>query len=268
MKSCHVCKVVSKDPLKSCVCKKVSYCSKECQEKDWKSHKPTCPPYIVRESPGKGKGLFATRRIKEGRIILEEYPLLTLGGAALCAGGKVDFPEFHAKHYANIDEDTKAKILKLHDPFDTEKQRTMDAELCRKRPMMNYWIEEWKVISIFSGNGLQICGDPSLYGDTTKTGLYNDISRINHSCYPNAIWSWVMGDFTRKQVRAVRTIEKDQEILTNYYHGKHSSDKFISGSREFRQGSTDRGFLCECSVCSLEFGQESNEVEPGHIESK
>ena len=156
-----------------------------------------------------------------------------------------------------IDEDTKGKILKLHDPFDSEKQRALDAEMCRRRPNWRYWIEAMKIFSIFSGNRLQICGDLSLYSDTEETGLYNDISRINHSCHPNAVQSWVMGDFTRKQVRAVMTIEKDQEILTNYYHGKHNYDKFNSGSREYRrqllmEDRPFRGFLCECSVCSLE----------------
>ena len=77
MGSCNYCKIDTKEQLKSCVCKKVSYCSKECQAKDWKTHKPSCPPFIIRESPGKGRGLFATRKIKEGQVILEEYPLLT-----------------------------------------------------------------------------------------------------------------------------------------------------------------------------------------------
>ena len=67
---CNFCKIDPKEPLKSCVCGQASYCSKECQLNDWKTHKPSCPPFIIRESPGKGKGLFATRKIKEGQIIL------------------------------------------------------------------------------------------------------------------------------------------------------------------------------------------------------
>ena len=72
---CDFCKVESKEKLKTCVCKKASYCSRECQAQDWKNHKPSCPPFIIRESPGKGRGLFATRKIKEGQVILDEYPL-------------------------------------------------------------------------------------------------------------------------------------------------------------------------------------------------
>jgi hypothetical protein len=109
MAPCDFCLVDSKkEQLKSCVCKKVSYCSKECQAKDWKVHKPSCPPFVIRESPGKGRGLFATRRIKAGDIILEDYPLLTRDGLSLICYGAMD--------YDKIDEDTKAKILQLHDP--------------------------------------------------------------------------------------------------------------------------------------------------------
>ena len=75
MGSCNFCKIEPKEEnvtLKTCVCGRVSYCSKECQ-----AHKPSCPRFILRESPSKGRGLFATRKIKEGQVILEEYPLLT-----------------------------------------------------------------------------------------------------------------------------------------------------------------------------------------------
>ena len=76
MASCNFCKANPEDQLKNCVCGKASYCSKDCQAKDWKTHKPSCPPFIIRESPGKGRGLFATRKIKEGQIILDEYSIL------------------------------------------------------------------------------------------------------------------------------------------------------------------------------------------------
>ena len=122
MASCSFCKV-SKEHLKNCVCGKVSYCSKDCQVKDWKSHKPSCPPFIIRESPGKGRGLFATRRIKEGQLILEELPLVTIGG-------KMSLQEFTANHFPNIDDDTKAKILQIHDP--AENIRTLDTDTVEK----------------------------------------------------------------------------------------------------------------------------------------
>ena len=137
MGSCNFCKVVSEEQLKNCVCKKVSYCSKECQAKHWKAHKPSCPPYVVRESPGKGRGLFATRRIKEGQIILDEYPLLVLENG-------MSFVEFGAFYYPQLYQDTKSKILSLHDPAENFKSldSKMVDELISKNPNRQMWKEE------------------------------------------------------------------------------------------------------------------------------
>ena len=58
-----------------------------------------------------------------------------------------------------------------------------------------------------------------------------------------------MADFKRHQVRALKTIEKGEEILENYW----DTEKFTYGSREFRREQLmEFGFLCECSECSLE----------------
>ena len=250
MASCSFCKVASKEKLKSCVCGKVSYCSKECQTKDWKVHKPSCPPFIIRESPGKGRGLFATRKIKEGQLILEEHPLLTLGA--------IELNEFKINHFPNIDIDTKVKILQLHDPAENISTLELESETVENLVVGNLLLvnmedktdEISQIFRIFYGNYIQICAEKDLYSNTTEYGLYNKISLINHACVPNATWTWVMGDFKRKQVRALMTIEKDEEILVNYCN----TAEFVYGAREFRRQKLLRtkGFLCQCSECSLE----------------
>ena len=248
MASCSYCKDGRKEPLKSCACKKVSYCSKECQAKDWKVHKPSCPPYIIKESPGKGRGLFATRKIKEGQVILEEYPLLTISDG-------VSTTEFQDKYYPNIDEETKAKILQMYDPAENFKK--LDTETVKKLvstdPLM-MWLYEAKtdevskILRIFNGNSMLICGEPDLYSNTSELGLYHNIFRINHSCVPNATICWVMGDFQRKQVRALMTIEKGEEILISY----RDNEKFRSRQLRRQELLETEAFLCECSECTLE----------------
>ena len=256
MASCTFCKVQAKDQLKSCVCKKAFYCSKECQAKDWKTHKPSCPPFITRESPGKGRGLFATRRIKEGQIILDEYPLLVLENG-------MSFVQFGAFYYPELDEDTKSKILQLRDP--AENYKSLDSkivdDLIRKNPNRVIWREEYdneavKIMRIFSLNALELCNDPSL--KISKGGLYNKISLINHACIPNATPTWVKEDFRRKQIRALMTIEKDEEILVSF----RNTDEFNYGSRQSRRQYLleASGFLCQCSECSLE-GEDLRENE-------
>ena len=260
MASCTFCKVDSQKKLKKCVCGKASYCSKECQAKDWKTHRPSCPQITIRESPGKGRGLFATRRIKGGQIILEEYPLITLSNV-----GEMSLDEFKANHYPYIDKETKTKILQLNDPAENMKKLdTKTAEkLARKDPVMMFWKkskseEISKIFRIFTGNSIKICGEEHLYRDTTETGLFNKIHLINHACVPNTTWSWVMGDFQRQQVRAMMDIEKDEEILASYYN----VPPVLYGSRKFRQQVLLEagGFLCKCSECSLEgWDMEDNE---------
>ena len=247
MGTCDFCKINAELELKSCVCKKVSYCSKECQAKDWKSHKPSCPPFTIRESPGKGRGLFATRRIKEGQVILEEYPLLVLREG-------MSISEFRSDYFPSIDEETKSKIFKLNDPADDIK--ILDTEtvvkLVRKNPIVKFWWaartdEISKIFRIFSGNNTNLENDE---GEGEEAGLYINYSLLNHSCVPNTILSWVMGDFRRHQLRAMMVIEKDEEILVGY----RNSEDFIYGSRELRRQELlgAYGFLCACSECSME----------------
>ena len=255
MAPCHFCKVVPKQQLKSCVCRKVSYCSKECQAKDWKSHKPSCRPFTIKEAPGKGKGLFAKRNIQEGEIILEEYPLFI-------RDGEMSHHEFKTIYYPIMDKETKAKILQLHDPAEDFKKldRRTAKELIRKYPILRHYKEAEsdemnRIFRIIDGSRISLCNFPALYSDT-EIGLYNNIDRINHSCVANASWTWVMGDFKKKQVRAIMNIEKGQEITVCYL----AKEEFFYGSTESRrQQMLERNFfLCQCAECSLE-GEELQE---------
>ncbi|KAJ7283283.1 hypothetical protein C8J57DRAFT_1675701 [Mycena rebaudengoi] len=44
---CFVCRGKGKPTMMKCACGKVRYCSKECQKKDWKAHKPKCKLPVV-----------------------------------------------------------------------------------------------------------------------------------------------------------------------------------------------------------------------------
>ena len=102
---------------------------------------------------------------------------------------------------------------------------------------------------IFAANSMQVCEVGALYS-ATEGALYHHISLINHSCNPNAVWSWTKGDFRRKVVRAIKPIKKGEEILVNYV----DLEDFNYGNRESRRlALVDKfGFLCKCSECSLE----------------
>ena len=42
------------------------------------------------------------------------------------------------------------------------------------------------------------------------------ICRINHSCCPNVVWSWLKGAPASKEVRAITHIQPGQELCANY----------------------------------------------------
>jgi len=253
MTSCSFCHIVSECKLASCVCGKAFYCNKECQVKDWKHHKLSCPPYNVKDVPEKGRGLFATRKIKPGQVILDERPITTMRDANITVNSLQEVTGF--------DKEIKASILQLHDPADNLKNleaKDVD-QLKREQPIYSMDTEAGKIVRIFSNNCITICVDSDVTNNTAEVGLYPNISLINHSCNPNVMWSWVRGDIKRKQVRAMKLIEKDEEILA-CYQNVQGDDGF--GSRETRQQTLlkTHAFLCSCSDCSLE-GDELEENE-------
>merc|ERR1712059_69661 len=175
---------------------------------------------------------------------------------------------------------TKEKILELFDPANDHKLELQASvremkeailqgkkenpdnenleELSKRLQALN--TDTWEQINeadepverglrIFSGNSVQVCEVSAIYS-STEGALYHHISQVNHSCNPNAVWSWVLDDFRRKQVRAVKNIRKGEEILINYV----DTQAFNYGTRDYRRDVlVDKfSFICRCSECSLE----------------
>ena len=78
---CHKCDTTGKrkkDKLSKCErCHAITYCSRECQAKDWPRHKDNCVPVMVKEYEGKGRGLVAAKDIKMGELILIDKAVLS-----------------------------------------------------------------------------------------------------------------------------------------------------------------------------------------------
>jgi len=276
MQLCNFCKA---ETLKNgCSCGKVSYCGIECQKSDWKSHKPTCPPFKITKLPGRGRGVLATRKINIGEIIMEELPLMV-----------IDSPdsevavEVFKKEFTKTDNETKQKVLSLFDPLNDEiklemqnsisqiekaieKQKSSNPtdekidEMTNQLESLSSDLEKHaeedseedkteSALRIFSGNSIQVCEVSSIYS-STEGGLYYQISMLNHSCNPNSVWSWVKDDFRRKVVRAVKTIKKGEEVVANYI----DTENFNFGSKDYRRSVLlDKfGFVCRCSECNLD----------------
>ena len=248
MACCSFCKADPPvTPLKTCVCGGAVYCSKECQRKDWTNHRASCHLFTVREIPGKGRGLFATRKINPGKIILEEGPLLTMKDTIVST--RVSLDVFERFYLPTIDGQTKARILQLHDPVDNFEHLTSEKvdidQLIKENPdffeLFPSSDESCKILRIFANNCITVCQG------SDEVAIYSQMSLINHSCDPNVSWTRVRGDVKRKQVRAMKVIEKGEELLATY-----GLPNFASRDSRQRRLLSSHQFLCQCSQCSLE----------------
>jgi len=273
---CNTCECPLPASGSICPCGKVSYCSTECQKQNWKIHKPACPPYKVIKIEGKGKGLVATRKVAAGDVLLQEMPLMVIDST----DSEVSSDHFKLEFEVQ-GEATQKKVLELFDPVKDDlklellenineveagirKGREEDpdnqelGELVQRMGELGAGIireadeEEEDYIRaqrIFAANSMQVCEVGAIYS-STEGALYHHISLINHSCNPNAVWSWTKGNFRKKVVRAIKPIKKGEEILVNYI----DLEDFNYGNRESRRlALVDKfGFFCKCSECSLE----------------
>lgn len=73
---CAACKKAAE--TKCTNCRKVFYCSKECQKKHWKEHKFECKslPYKIGKNDELGRFLIAAKDVKKGDILWTESPLV------------------------------------------------------------------------------------------------------------------------------------------------------------------------------------------------
>ena len=103
MVDCTVCGIPT---AKKCgKCGKVWYCSRNCQTQDWKNHKGNCNPFDIKETEGKGLGVFATLDLDVGDLIVREDPILQFDGPG-------SFLQFRAA-FEELSRADKAKILAL-----------------------------------------------------------------------------------------------------------------------------------------------------------
>ncbi|RSL78741.1 hypothetical protein CEP51_007931 [Fusarium floridanum] len=145
------------------------------------------PMYAIRDVPGKGKGLVATKPIPTGTRILTESPLLTSSIHQL--------PEVKA---AFIDQVNKLPAA--------EKVAFLDMALIQvDEPDHPYWARF--LVNCMEGPEREIrC-------------VYMTASRINHSCVSNAYHGW-NGTLNKLTIQAIKDIAEGEEITICYFN-KH-----------------------------------------------
>lgn len=177
--------------------------------------------YIIKASPGKGLGMFATREIRKGTRILAEKPFFTLSDRPELSVSDPYAPNDISEAFERLPASEQRKYFSLH---------------CPDRPDCSPGVSIYEANCFEMGSGTCIC---------------LDASRINHSCIANAHYSW-NDSIKRETVHAVKDISKDEEITISYCSA-------ILSFEERRRELESYVFNCSCPACKTgtEFGMRS-----------
>jgi hypothetical protein len=170
--------------------------------------------FKISEVDGKGVGWIAKRDITKGEKIWEENAIIDNLGWSVqgrCLLSKIELD----RKVNNLSAQKKDQFLSLNDP-----DKNGDPALRNSR--------------IYGTNAL-------------SDGLYNVISRLNHSCQPNVIWSTNDDNPPYLQeVRALRDIPAGEEMTASYLRASK-----LRSRAERQEMLRNWAFICNCPVCSL-----------------
>ncbi|KAK5718959.1 hypothetical protein LTR17_015465 [Elasticomyces elasticus] len=171
-------------------------------------------PYEVRDSPGKGSGCFATEDIEAGTLIMKDARLMHVKKTEHRA---LTHAEVH-QAFETLDHDQQSQFLLLHEGT---------------RPYKS------KVMRIYMNN---------TFRDKFDNYMLLEISKLNHSCTPNAERDPDVADKTIDQLLAVKDIAKGEEIYHSYY-----GDPFATTAKNrVKLLEVFYGFTCDCVACNAD----------------
>ncbi|RYP04755.1 hypothetical protein DL765_010073 [Monosporascus sp. GIB2] len=170
--------------------------------------------YEIVDTPYKGKGVVATRRIKRGEVIMVDFASLVLDLAFPGSVRRLDGYELLLK-----------AVGKLAEP-----ERVLG--LARRRDHPPNVVEDVLRTNSFQ---FELDGKPHM-------ALYPDIARINHACDPNAYFQSSQPSLAARVI-AFRDIEPGEELSLSYVD--------VGKTYEERQHALQRwGFTCTCAMCT------------------
>ncbi|KAJ7125164.1 hypothetical protein C8R44DRAFT_914822 [Mycena epipterygia] len=196
---------------------------------------PTTPAFCMAPTPGKGTGLFSTRALKTGDLILSERPLFVTA-----RGVVVPCPEgfTHEQHVQySLNELEKYMALSVSRMRPEDKAALMALANSHKEDGSG------PIVGIVRTNGLQLEGlRPGVTDElATYSATCKDISRLNHSCSPNTAPRFDMLSFSY-QLFAVRDIAKDEELTFQYTGVDCSAANRNTVLKSY-------AFVCTCTAC-------------------
>ena len=201
---------------------------------------------VICDVAGCGLGLLALEPLQPGQVLVREKPVIEVDtGAsnldrrevALCyreedreaQGERREFKKL-AKAFVALSKEEKCKVLALT-RIETIRENSLLLaweDLVKENIDLDY-DQFRRLIQIYLTNAF-------------SDGLWPDLARVNHSCFPNAE---VVRRGKQRMLVVVRPIERGEEVTHSYLHslmGKEARQEVLK---------TRWGFLCTCMLCSL-----------------
>ncbi|KAH8114591.1 hypothetical protein DFH11DRAFT_1508453 [Phellopilus nigrolimitatus] len=181
------------------------------------------PAFAVVDLPGRGKGLVATRNIKQGELLIKEKPLILVPSSTSMS------PSVLIKQHLSLLSPSKRNefyslsyVTPANDQVPASTESLSDDEVA---------------LAIFQTNAIS-AGE--------NAGIFPWTARLNHGCSAafNSVYSWRPGEGIIV-VHALKSVKRGDELLTTYTDTKKSREERQHYLKSFYD------FPCTCSVCSL-----------------
>lgn len=193
--------------------------------------------YNICAIPGKGYGCIALRPIPRGTRILTDTPLLVIPKANyMKADIEAAFSSLHPwqeEAYFTLHSGHGQSLSKwprqIHASVPArDRQRIEEQHAARTG-------SEATLISIFQTNCMEM---------GTGAAVFLHTSRFNHSCNPNACFSW-NASIGKETIHSMRDIKEGEEITISYVDMEHDKRLRAWELKHY-------GFVCDCPACGDE----------------
>ncbi|CAK8672384.1 histone-lysine N-methyltransferase SMYD1-like [Clavelina lepadiformis] len=220
-------------PLAKCTaCKYARYCSKECQKKAWPDHKPECSA-MQRVNPG--KPVDQTRLV--ARILWRKQKDAESGAKQLV---EIETLEDHLDKRNKEEKDAlDEKVYSFGDYFTYDEMPESDQEMLHLFATI-----DCNAVGLNDHRNLQAIG----------VGIFPVASLLNHDCNANCV---AMNNGTKLEIRALRKIEKDEELCICYV------DCLNTTEQRKEKLMSQYYFDCKCQMC--EDGHEIESLKHGLV---
>jgi len=186
--------------------------------------------YATGKSDLHGYGLFASQILPPGSLIFSEAPILSIHAVPNLQAAVSKQEERFISTAINLDKTDFMRLRLLVQRLHGSKIAAFTRDnLADRDPKVTNMLYD-----TFFGLSFPQCEDES-----DRHRLFDDITKLNNSCRPNAEMAWCEAK-QRMAVRAIREIRPRQEILVSYL-----ARPFM----QFEQRREKLGFDCRCKDC-------------------